>query len=279
MERVNLLGNASWQLLTLRRTLSNLVFYFDVPGDETGTDGWVNATRRDVQQCFAAAIDTGAIDRDTLVARRSDALSLISILNHNPGTAAKDAGANAQSRIRKLVELCEQLASIEHAASDEAERNSEPEGANEKTPSGMTWQGAQEQLERFRQNGEQYTSQRKMSERIGCNPAVVVKAIERGPLALQEWASKKSGAASRKVVATIEGQILNGTPQNREADPADILDDDDVDRAMRLLMEQAEPNERARINAMTPADRRVLAELAYNDPDADERIMSSKRRR
>ena len=154
-----------------------------------------------------------------------------------------------------------------------------PEANGGAKPSGMTWQEAQEQLERIRQNGEPYTSERKMANRIGCHTTGIRNAIKNGTIKLQEWASKKRGAASRKVVATIEGQILDGTPQSREADPDDILENDDVDRAMRLLMEQAEPNERARINAMSPADRRALAELAYNDPDAEERIMSSKRKR
>jgi hypothetical protein len=125
-------ANHTWPLFSLRQTLSNLVFYFDVPGEETGTDGWVSKTRSDIQQCFANAIDTGAIDRDTLVARRSDALTLISILNHNPGVTAKESGANAQSSIRKLVELCEQLEATEQNAPEPA-KSEKPNATNAKT--------------------------------------------------------------------------------------------------------------------------------------------------
>jgi hypothetical protein len=114
-------------LFTLRRTLENLVFYVDVPGDETGTDGWVNATRRDVQESFASAINAGAIDCNTLVARRSNALSLISILHHNPGMKRKEWGADMPSEVRKLREFCDDLETMEHNASDEGGRDAVPE--------------------------------------------------------------------------------------------------------------------------------------------------------
>lgn len=181
------------------------------------------------------------------------------------------------SWLREIDEIATVLESYEATEAMTAQA-AEPAKPNAK-PSGMTWPEAQVQLERIKATGKAFTSQREMAERIGCGPSTVTKAIENGGADLQDWASKKRGAASRKVVATIDGAIGDATPQNREADPADILDDDDVDKAMRALMEQAEPNERARINAMSPADRRALAELAFSDPDAEEQIMGSERRR
>lgn len=122
-------ANHTWPLFTLRQTLSNLVFYINVPGDETGTDEWEDATRRDVKERFASAIDAGVMERDTLVARQTDALTLISILHHNPGMKRKDWGADIPSEARKLREFCDHLKTLEGNASDEGEHATEPEPA------------------------------------------------------------------------------------------------------------------------------------------------------
>jgi len=70
--------------------------------------------------------------------------------------------------------------------------------------------------------------------------------------------------------------VLDTTPQQREGNPADVLEQADVDKAMAYLIDQATPEERARIHAMSPAERRRLAELAYRDPDSEDRILGQE---
>lgn len=112
MKRANLLINAGWQLFGLHKSMSNLIFYVDAPGDETGTDGWVNAMRSEVQQRFASAIDAEVLTRDELVRQRSHALSLVSLLNANPGATRADWGLDlplAITAVRAFVAKLESL--------------------------------------------------------------------------------------------------------------------------------------------------------------------------
>ena len=47
---------------------------------------------------------------------------------------------------------------------------------------------------------------------------------------------------------------------------------DDVDPAMQYLIDQAGPEDQERLSKMDPAERRQMAETAYNDPDTAEQI-------
>ena len=128
----------------------------------------------------------------------------------------------------------------------------------------VRWQVVASHLEELRLKGEPFTSQPDYAKRLKCSPSTVHKAIQKTP-SLQEWA--KLPTSSTLWMKSLDGVVLDSTPQEREADPTDILEEPDVDKALRYLLAQAGPEERARINAMSPADKRNLAESAYRDPD------------
>jgi len=142
---------------------------------------------------------------------------------------------------------------------------------------GMTWQDVQDELDRRRLKGERFTSRRKMAESIGCSPFQIQKAVKKGTIELQQWASKEHGASRLNAAPEAAAVAFENKPQAREPDPADILDANDIDAAMAYLLDQAAPDERARINAMTAAERRRLAEIVYRDPDQEEQILRRRR--
>ena len=66
--------------------------------------------------------------------------------------------------------------------------------------------------------------------------------------------------------------MIHQTPNQRESAPADLRTDDDVERIMSELIQQAEPEQRAELNDKTPEQRRALVQ-AYQeqcqDPDSE----------
>jgi len=72
---------------------------------------------------------------------------------------------------------------------------------------------------------------------------------------------------------------LKKTPQTREPIPGDTVEDKDVEAMLQRLLEEANPDERARIHAMSFAEKRQLAETAYRDPDLEEQALKHKKRR
>lgn len=142
-----------------------------------------------------------------------------------------------------------------------------------------SWRGAQAYLEGCRLKGEPFTTQEKMAERVGCSPATINKAIQKGSVELQEWAAKQHTPSRLNVSPEAAAVALETTPQSREPDPGDVAEQYDVDVCMRFLIEQAKrtspeaaADTAARIQAMDPAKQRELAEMTYRDPDKAEQI-------
>ncbi len=139
---------------------------------------------------------------------------------------------------------------------------------------GMTWQAVADELEARMQRGDKYTSHRNLAKAIGCGKHLVTKAFKEGSVELQEWASPKHRGASRRNLTPEAAAVTFGsTPQKREPNPADIIEQADIERALAYMIEQARPDERARIHGMTAAQKRELAELALRDPDTEEQAL------
>lgn len=62
--------------------------------------------------------------------------------------------------------------------------------------------------------------------------------------------------------------------QTRELDPVDAASTDEV---FNLIVQQAKPSERAKLNAMTPDQRLELVATIAHDPDAMRRIPGGSR--
>lgn len=144
---------------------------------------------------------------------------------------------------------------------------------------GPNWQDVQAELERLRLKGERYTSQQKLADKVGCSKFLVQKAIANGPVELQEWASKEHGASRLNASPEVAVVAFENTPDGRETDPANILHDCDVDVVLGKLLDEASPEEQARIHGMTPAEKRQLAETVYRDRDAEEQALRQRRAR
>ena len=76
----------------------------------------------------------------------------------------------------------------------------------------------------------------------------------------------------------LDGIVTDNIAQSREADPSDSVEPLDIDKAMQYLIENSGTDELAKINAMTPAERRQLAETAYRDPDRTDQIFRHRKK-
>ncbi len=149
----------------------------------------------------------------------------------------------------------------------------EAAGDERKKREQVGWKEAAERLDRLRNQGEPFTSERDFAERFRCAPSTIHKAIQNTP-SLQPWA--KPEAVSAPNAQSLNNLITDNKPQQREPNPGDALDAQDVDAALRYLLEHAGPEERGCIHAMQPDEKRKLAELAYSDPDRGNKILGRK---
>jgi len=154
-----------------------------------------------------------------------------------------------------------------------------PRECRGKSGSGVSRVDVQAYLEKCRLRGERFTSQEDFAERIGCVKSTVSVAINEGSVELQEWAKKQRGSSRCNTTPEVAAVVFENTPQAREPDPADNLEDGDVDAAMAYLLEQAGPDERKQIGAMSPDQRRKLAETVFRDPDEQEQVDRHRRRK
>ena len=137
---------------------------------------------------------------------------------------------------------------------------------------GTDYRAVQSDLDDLRLEGAKWTSYERMAGRFCCSPATVHKAVANGTVELQDWASKQRRPSRLNVCPEVADVAFASTPQSREPDPADVIEQLDVDVAMDYLLSQAGPDERDRIKSMSRADQRALAEMAYRDPDQSEQI-------
>ncbi|HYW80447.1 MAG TPA: helix-turn-helix domain-containing protein [Thermoguttaceae bacterium] len=142
---------------------------------------------------------------------------------------------------------------------------------NEK--SGLTYQEVAKRLETLQTQGQAFTSQRKLAADLGCSPSTINRAIKETP-SLDLWANPERCSTPRAI--SLNPVVTDNVSQRCEHDPSEIVEDADVDRAMRYLLEEAKPEERAKINAMSQDKRRELAMLVANDPDKYNRVLSRK---
>lgn len=120
----------------------------------------------------------------------------------------------------------------------------------------MTWQEAAERLERLREQGEPWTSQRAMADKLKCSAATVGRAIEQTP-ELKTWAAPAGKPRAQSMTAVV----TDGTAQSRELSPED-------NAAIREFIETAEPEVKAWFLSL-PVDEQ-LAHL--DDPERHDRI-------
>lgn len=127
-------------------------------------------------------------------------------------------------------------------------------------PLGMSVDEVAERLERLRQRGEPFTSQRKMAEAIGTSLSNVHNAIQKTK-SLHGWAYRQATPRAQ----TANELVTDSTAQSREPDPAD-------EAMISEFREKADPETRTWFDALSRENQ--LAVL--DDRDGHQRVLGRK---
>jgi len=168
--------------------------------------------------------------------------------------------------LRDLRAIKEMLEYRLRAAGAEAEAPKQPK---------EKWRDVRDQLLKFCNAGEPYTTQQALAHRLGCSPSTINKAIS-GMRALREW--KKRHAKRTPKAQSITEVVTDQKRDEREPDPSAVLTDDEVDSTMAKLIAQAETRERrAELNGLDSDRRRKLART-YLEHEEDRRIQDKAKK-
>jgi hypothetical protein len=113
-----------------------------------------------------------------------------------------------------------------------------------------------------------------LADSVGCSPSTMSKAVHGSNFLREMFKERQNGKSVSTVQMTTIAEL---EPQTREPDPSDAAAQT-TDAAFRRLLEQATPEERARLNAMQPAKRLELVATIEHDPDAEEQRKRRRRR-
>lgn len=117
--------------------------------------------------------------------------------------------------------------------------------------------------------GEKYTSQKELAERLDCSTSTINKAIK-ASVKLKGWMARGSKRSPK--AQSFNEVVADNAVDLREADPAVTgLPDDEIDRIMASLIEQAKPDELAKLNELNEEGRREMAKL-YMEQQQDKHI-------
>lgn len=131
-------------------------------------------------------------------------------------------------------------------------------------PCQSSWHSVQRQLLELYDRGEPYTSVGDLAKRLGCSKSTVHHAIETSHK-LKGWQKRHLDARS----ASPRARSLNDVDQDRIEQKSGVDQDHDSDTddiVFARLIQEAEPEERAKLNSMDPEQRRELVALLRDDP-------------
>jgi hypothetical protein len=192
----------------------------------------------------------------------------------NVGNWKEGGDAFAQAFGPAIVKLFEamqaQAGQATAKAADQSPSASKPAGneAAQGAKAEADWRDVQARLLRLLEAGEAFTSQRDLAGRLSCSVATINKAIKKSAR-LKGWTAQRDRRSPK--AQSLNGVTTDNTPSRRETDPTDLPGDDEVDRVMGLLVEQAKPADRAKLNALDADGRREIVR-AYLVQEADKPI-------
>jgi hypothetical protein len=116
--------------------------------------------------------------------------------------------------------------------------------------------------------GEKYTSIGHIAKRIGCSKSTVSAAINSSPI-LEKWKQLGLSNRRRSGVSSLTKKVLAKQPQKTEPDPAQAASDTgpDDDAILEMLIEESEPDGRAAIHSMPPAQQKELVSMIRKNSD------------
>lgn len=156
------------------------------------------------------------------------------------------------------------------------------------------WRDVQRRLLELYERGERYTSVSRLAKRLGRANATVQKAIKPPQSSLDrldEEARAEARSAARKLAGwqarsarakgapratSINDVVTDNAKQTREADPADEAEGADWEVEFARLIQDAQPDERAKLNAMEDEQRKELVAILREDPDNYDRVLGRK---
>jgi len=151
----------------------------------------------------------------------------------------------------------------------ESLREAEQAGATPKEPKAEAdWHDVQARLIRLYEVGEAYTSQRELAKRMKCSKSTMNKAFNASGK-LKSWMERRDMASPK--AQSLNEVVTDTTVSRQEDNPADRPLDDEVDQIMGQLIEQAKPDERAKLNELNNEGRRKMAKL-YLEQQGDQHI-------
>lgn len=160
---------------------------------------------------------------------------------------------------------------IDRAVERAAERVARVFGAGDNAGTGgaeTDWKDVQGRLLAKRDRNERYTSLRKLCAELKCSDATIRKAIGESET-LKGWQAREVGVKAAPKATDLGAVVKDNTRQATEPAPDNVLPDDDVDATMARLIDQARPDERAKLNALDDAGRRALV-ATYQSQNLDD---------
>ena len=129
------------------------------------------------------------------------------------------------------------------------------------------WKEVQTRLLAMRKKGKPYTSMADLARRCECGSSTVHKAIH-ASAELEGWMARHTKATVLPHATSLSDIVTENTPQESENEPSDVLIKHDIDIEMRRLIEQASPEEKARMNTMNEEERCELVKT-FNEQYRD----------
>ncbi|MCH8165365.1 MAG: hypothetical protein IH889_07125 [Planctomycetes bacterium] len=138
-------------------------------------------------------------------------------------------------------------------------------GTREPAPRRATetdWRDVQRRLLEMCDKDKPYTNLRDLMKQTECrSTSTVSKAIKRSTT-LIAWKARYAKAKSSPRAIGLNEVVMDNIEQTREPDPSQAADQDYDDNEFRRLIEDARtPEDRARLNAMSNAERRKIVAL------------------
>jgi hypothetical protein len=114
---------AEWPIVQLRRTLTELVFWLDVPdAQSTSRPQWLASITSDIGRHFnvVASVNDSSrfIDHDELMSRRRDAMEFANILHANPGITLAQWGDHFPDCLRRLRSFVRDIEAFDYTDPD-----------------------------------------------------------------------------------------------------------------------------------------------------------------
>lgn len=165
-----------------------------------------------------------------------------------------------------------------------------------------SWRVVQQLISKIYESNEVWPGYDELVRRLNCSRATIRKAIKPSLGSLSRLkedereevvtiGKKLSGwmasyARHRKSIPTtsLNEILLNNIPQTRELDPSAAVTLDDPEDVLALLIQDAEPKVRAKLNAIKPEEIhnmtgdqvREMVEVIVNDPYPGDRVLGRK---